>query len=690
MQILTLLMNVAIIWSQTEVIIPLNDSLESYKYEPSASLYIDGILVDDPLMYYEYEVNHTTFKVINTKITGVYTVYYRVHFPTYGFESTESIQFIVRDMIPPIVTLREEIILEVFSKPPDYLSYIHISDNNTALTDIKVTIHSNEIIYSQIGTYKIRFSVIDKSLNETVFQTNVRIIDSTKPVIKQKTSVMIKVNERISIDKFFTFEDNYDKALKIELIDSNVNYQQSGIYSAKLIVTDQSMNQAILIFDVQVEDLEAPKIILKTQSITYNVHQEITMNELRSYILNVTDNQDIIKIDDVEIISYIDSNYLGTYEVLYQVKDSNGQVGSTKMTIHIKDIEAPLVKLNNEILVDVNTLEPYIYDYLTITDNYNVLNELQLSKTGSIDMSKIGHYRVIVNVKDIAKNETIFPVIVTVVDKVSPSIEGPSQIDVTNFFKPLYESLYKVTDNYDKQPKILIKDDQVNYKEIGYYKVEIVAIDASNNQLSIMVDIHVKDDLAPELILKNVLVYVTVFSEPVNLLDYVESVSDNYDLDIQYENILVEESINYQKIGLYKVIYQIKDSSNNIGINQLYIHIKDYEAPFIHVTLSDIKVGDKIYLPDYFLVTDNYDGDITHQLKFSPGYIPTHQEGHYEVIAYVYDSSGNYHEEKIVITVLPNDDLYMYLGYIGGFVVIVGCVSLFYIYKKKREKRIHF
>src|SRR5690606_26603536 len=144
-----------------EVTIPLNDSLESYKYEPYASLYIDDEHIDDPLMYYEYEVNHTTFKVINTKHVGTYTVYYRVHFPTYGFESTESIQFVVKDLIFPIVALREEIVLEVFSKPPDYLSYLLISDNHTPNTNLLVNIRSNDVIYNQIGTYRISFSVTD-------------------------------------------------------------------------------------------------------------------------------------------------------------------------------------------------------------------------------------------------------------------------------------------------------------------------------------------------------------------------------------------------------------------------------------------------------------------------------------------------------------------------------------------------
>src|SRR5690606_24511618 len=170
--------------------------------------------------------------------------------------------------------------------PPDYLSYLLISDNHTPNTNLLVNIRSNDVIYNQIGTYRISFSVTDQSLNETVFQTNVRIIDSIRPIIKQKTSVIIKVNEMILIDKFFTFEDNYDKALKIELIDTGINYQKSGIYSGKLIVTDQSLNQTTLVFDVQIEDLEAPKIILKTQSMTYNVHDTITLDELRSYILN--------------------------------------------------------------------------------------------------------------------------------------------------------------------------------------------------------------------------------------------------------------------------------------------------------------------------------------------------------------------------------------------------------------------
>src|SRR5690554_6838832 len=93
--------NVAITWFNITVDIPLGESLNNYKENPYATLMIDNKKINDPLMYYEYEVNHTTFSVINTNYVGKYHVDYRVHFPTYGFSSDQKITFNVYDDIKP-------------------------------------------------------------------------------------------------------------------------------------------------------------------------------------------------------------------------------------------------------------------------------------------------------------------------------------------------------------------------------------------------------------------------------------------------------------------------------------------------------------------------------------------------------------------------------------------------------------
>lgn len=96
-----LLMNIAILWTNEVIVMPIGASLDKYKNLPEATLYVNDEVAVDKLMYYEYEINYTSFSVIRTHVVGTYTVWYRAHFPTLGFESEVAITFIVKDTVPP-------------------------------------------------------------------------------------------------------------------------------------------------------------------------------------------------------------------------------------------------------------------------------------------------------------------------------------------------------------------------------------------------------------------------------------------------------------------------------------------------------------------------------------------------------------------------------------------------------------
>ena len=83
--------------------IPVGDNIEAYKYLPEAVLYMDDAPVSDRLMYYEYEINSVRVCRGCDTYIGTYTVWYRAHFPTLGFESDIPITFIVYDHLKPVI-----------------------------------------------------------------------------------------------------------------------------------------------------------------------------------------------------------------------------------------------------------------------------------------------------------------------------------------------------------------------------------------------------------------------------------------------------------------------------------------------------------------------------------------------------------------------------------------------------------
>ena len=220
-------MNIAILWTNEVIVIPIGESLDKYKSFPEATLYINDEVVEDKLMFYEYEINYTSFNVIRTHVVGSYTVWYRAHFPTLGFESEVAVTFIVKDTILPTITGPKDFYVDVGTKSIDYKTLISYTDNYTVDKDLILNIYAGQVNLNQLGSYQVTYSVKDKAFNESIWVTTIHVVDNVKPVIKQKESITILIGDVLNLDKFFTFSDNYDTALEVSYDDTFIHYEKA-------------------------------------------------------------------------------------------------------------------------------------------------------------------------------------------------------------------------------------------------------------------------------------------------------------------------------------------------------------------------------------------------------------------------------------------------------------------------------
>ena len=118
---------------------------------------------------------------------------------------------------------------------------------------------------------------------------------------------------------------------------------------------------------------------------------------------------------------------------------------------------------------------------------------------------------------------------------------------------------------------------------------------------------------------------------------------DNYDGDLTQK---VEKEI---KDG--KIIYKVKDSSNNITTKERIFSNIDKEGPVIKLNGSSVnlKINNK-YVEQGYTVTDNCDDDLTSKVEITNN-ININKEGTYEVIYKVKDKSGNESKEVRKVTV---------------------------------------
>ena len=142
--------------------------------------------------------------------------------------------------------------------------------------------------------------------------------------------------------------------------------------------------------------------------------------------------------------------------------------------------------------------------------------------------------------------------------------------------------------------------------------------------------------------------------------------TDNVDLDIT-SKVKVTNNIDINKIGEYKINYEVSDSSNNKAVKERTVRVIDKIAPIISLKGTK-KVTVKVngsYDDEGYSANDNYDGDITSKVKVINN-VDFSKIGTYEIKYSVSDSSSNNTIEKRIINVIENIDI----TYIKGILLV--------------------
>ena len=175
---------------------------------------------------------------VNTSMLGIYKVTYKLPFKTLEREVT------VKDTKAPDLVLNgdEEIRISLGN---EYLEngYQALDDVDQDITD-KVEVNSN-LDVNKIGDYKISYQVTDSSLNLSIKERIVHVVDDISPVINLKGSktITVKLNGNYQEDGYSAY-DNYDGDITNKVqVNYNVNYNQVGTYYITYQVEDSFANK---------------------------------------------------------------------------------------------------------------------------------------------------------------------------------------------------------------------------------------------------------------------------------------------------------------------------------------------------------------------------------------------------------------------------------------------------------------
>ena len=130
------------------------------------------------------------------------------------------------------------------------------------LTDSIVITGSNQVDTTQLGSYFIQYSVTDSDSNTTIVDREVRVVDTTAPVITRTgaASVTVEVGATYS-EQSATATDNYDTAVNVVVGGDTVDAATVGTYIVTYNASDSSGNTATEVTrTVNVVDTTPPTI----------------------------------------------------------------------------------------------------------------------------------------------------------------------------------------------------------------------------------------------------------------------------------------------------------------------------------------------------------------------------------------------------------------------------------------------
>lgn len=239
----------------------------------------------------------------------------------------------------------------------------------------------------------------------------------------------------------------------------------------------------------------------------------------------------------------------------------------------IVDSEAPKMKVKENLTVqNGQNLNPH--HLVTVTDNMD--QSPLLSINGNYDTSQTGEMQVEVVAIDKAGNRSSIRVTVTVIDpeadkdREAPVIKAKENITVTVGHILSAQDLVTVSDNKDGNP--IVSVGKYDTSKAGEIQVEVIAVDRSGNQASVMVTVKVidvnenKDTEAPVITPKeNVTVKVGAKLLPQDLV----TVQDNQDAN----PTVTIGAYDTSKAGDISVEVMAADKAGNLSVTKVVVKV---------------------------------------------------------------------------------------------------------------------
>lgn len=366
--------------------------------------------IKDP--FYKFSINDLTIdkSYINFNKLGTYKLTYYLYKDNL-LRAKQQIDVRIIDIIKPTITKKIDLIVPYKSNFNIY-TYFDFNDNYTDKDKLDIKYEPKTINTNVFGNINITVTVKDEALNVSKGVYVLKIQDTNPPVFNDfKNIYLLDVGKNIDYSAFnITDESQFSVSIDIK---DNLFYNKLGTYKTNIIAKDIYNNTTIKELIIKVVDDIDPVLIIKPDTIK----QEINLEEIdfSQYILEVSDNYDLLTKNDVVIKHNIDYTKVGKYQVSFYLKDKQNNLTILKKDVFIDDFTKPLVKEVEKLILTNDFSLEKLKEGLEIYDNSNdYFIDTNIEK---FDTTKNSDITLIYYISDKKGNLTVFERKVTIINK---------------------------------------------------------------------------------------------------------------------------------------------------------------------------------------------------------------------------------------------------------------------------------
>lgn len=242
------------------------------------------------------------------------------------------------------------------------------------------------------------------------------------------------------------------------------------------------------------------------------------------------------------------------------------------------------------------------------------------------------------------KSKTIIPILIlliiitiSIIYNTLPRLQlnGPQNMVIS--YRDEYEEqgviVKNATGNYMSKIKI---DSNIDTKKIGNYYVDY-SLKIRGKTLHVRRNVKVIDDINPVIKLKGEQIIKMSINKQYIEPGYIAI--DEYDGDIT-NKVQITGEIDAENYGEYVLTYKATDNSNNQTEVNRIIKVVDEIKPKIICEQEELKIKQGTQIDTQCKAQDNYDGDITKEMKIIGDY-DINTPGTYNIQYQVKDAAGN-------------------------------------------------